>query len=106
MLLLSVFVILAYRAIRLIRVGLPTIGIDENGAFWQQGVELYRMDFVRVNGVQIIAKVIGKRHWLQHVWPSYRVIYRDSLSHHDYRVLRSFAAQQKMLKRSKVASKE
>ena len=105
MLLLSVLMILFYRLMRRVRVGPSFITIDENGAFWQQGSKVYAMDFVRVNGVQIIAKVMREGGWLGRIWPSYQVIYRDSLSYHDYRVLRSFAAQQKMLKRSEVTSK-
>lgn len=103
---LLVFFLFVYFIARRLKLGMPHVGIDEKGVYWQEGGQSYRLDFVRVNGVQLIAKVRGNSRWQDGIWPSYRVIYRDSLSYHDYRVLRSFAAQQKILKRSEVTVKK
>ncbi|WP_147299448.1 hypothetical protein [Marinomonas pollencensis] len=97
--------ILSYRLVRYLIGGALAIGIDEDGAFLKQGSAFYRLDFIRVNGVQLIAKQVRKDTWWQRFWPTYCVIYRDSLPYYEYRVMRSYAAQQKMLKRSKATSK-
>ncbi|MGO3346597.1 MAG: hypothetical protein ACTIM4_15395 [Marinomonas sp.] len=97
---IGLFLLCCFSVRRLVQ-GAPRIGIDDTGAYWQQGSARYRLEFVRVNGVQLIAKVSRQKiRWLDWFWPSYRVIYRDSLSYYNFRLVRSFAAQQKILKRS------
>ena len=105
LLIFSILGILFYCLARRLILGASAIGIDESGAFLKQGAVCYRLDFVRVNGVQIIAKVIKKDSLGSRFWPTYCVIFRDALPYYEYRVMRSYAAQQKMLKRSELTSK-
>lgn len=106
------------------------VGIDEFGAYWHTSNNWQRLQFVRANGIQLIAtptstplpkkeskkelknepgKELKKRlkegcltHFL---WPTYRVIYRDSVSDETYRLLRSYAAQKMMLRQSEEVKK-
>ncbi|SBS25870.1 hypothetical protein MSP8887_00278 [Marinomonas spartinae] len=77
------------------------IGIDEFGAFWQELQRIERLTFVRVNGVQLIATFASQESKLtRFFWPSYRVIYRDSVPYDTYRLLRSYGAQQMLRQRA------
>ena len=56
--------------------------------------------FVRANAVQLIACVQHENErWFHRLWPSYKVIFYDSLNVDQYAQLRSFAAQQIVLGR-------
>ena len=61
--------------------------------------------FIRANGVQLIAKVDQGQTFLDRIWPKYRVIYRDNVEAEVYQVMRSYAAQQVLLRRSEEAKK-
>ncbi|NLQ18947.1 hypothetical protein HGG82_15170 [Marinomonas sp. M1K-6] len=76
------------------------IGIDDQGAFLFERGAYKRLVFIRANDFQLIARVDqGDRFWAQ-CWPVFRVIYRDSVDANQYQILRSFAAQQIVLRRS------
>ena len=91
--------------IRLLRQPSKKIGIDDQGAFlFDRGV-YERLLFIRANGIQLIAKVEREVVIWDRIWPQYRVIYRDSLSSEHYNRLRSFAAQQILLRRSEEGKK-
>lgn len=80
------------------------VGIDEFGAFWQEEQRIERLTFVRVNGVQLIATLASQETKLRRFfWPSYRVIYRDSVPYEAYRFLRSYGAQQMLRQHTKKA---
>jgi hypothetical protein len=81
------------------------IGIDEQGAFLLNRGCYERLLFIRVNGVQLIAKVDQGQTFWGLIFPKYRVIYRDSVSGDQYKILRSYAAQQILLRRSEEAKK-
>lgn len=81
------------------------IGIDEQGAFLLNRGCYERLLFIRVNGVQLIAKVDQGQTFRGLIFPKYRVIYRDSVSGDQYKILRSYAAQQIFLRRSEDAKK-
>ncbi|QUX94744.1 hypothetical protein C0J08_04680 [Marinomonas sp. CT5] len=82
---------------------LRKIGIDDQGGFiFDLGV-YERLLFIRANSLQLIAKVDKEKSLFRRVWPKYRVIYRDSLSSREYKILRSYAAQQILLRRSEEA---
>lgn len=90
------------------------VSIDEFGAYWHTSNNWQRLQFVRANGIQLIAtpmpKLIPEKELkegcLTHfLWPTYRVIYRDSVSDETYRLLRSYAAQQMMLRQSEEVKK-
>lgn len=82
------------------------VGIDEQGAYLFDGRYFFRLAFVRANGIQLIAKVETEpTFWWHGMLPPYRVIYCDNLPKSSYRRLRSFAAQQILLRRSENAKK-
>lgn len=82
------------------------IRIDEQGAFLLRKGRFIKLEFVRVNGIQLIAKLYREGKILDAIWPAYKVIYRDSVSRDDYQMLVSFAAQQILLRRSEEAKKQ
>lgn len=82
------------------------IRIDEQGAFLLRKGRFIKLEFVRVNGIQLIAKLYREDKILDAIWPAYKVIYRDSVSRDDYQMLVSFAAQQILLRRSEEAKKQ
>ncbi|AEF55778.1 hypothetical protein Mar181_2747 [Marinomonas posidonica IVIA-Po-181] len=70
------------------------IGIDSDGAYLRQhNNDLIRLDFVRANAVQLIARKVSDDTIWYSVWPQFCLIYRDQLGLEDYALLRSFAAQ-------------
>ncbi|RNF49024.1 hypothetical protein EBI00_13425 [Marinomonas hwangdonensis] len=82
------------------------VGIDDQGAYLFDDRYFFRLVFVRANGFQLIAKVETEQaSWWHYVLPPYRVIYCDNLPKSSYRRLRSFAAQQILLRRSEDAKK-
>lgn len=81
------------------------ISIDNQGAFLFKKERYIGLKFVRVNSIQLIAKVHRENKLLDLIWPAYQVVYRDSVSCDDYQMLRSFAAQQILLHRSEAAKK-
>ncbi|ETX10599.1 hypothetical protein MUS1_13530 [Marinomonas ushuaiensis DSM 15871] len=81
------------------------IGIENSDVFLFKKECLIPLEFVRANGIQLIAKMHRENKILDVVWPAYKVIYRDSVSRDDYQRLRSFAAQQILLRRSEEAKK-
>jgi len=81
------------------------ISIDNQDAFLFKKERYIRLEFVRENSIQLIAKVHRENRILDWIWPAYKVVYRDSVSCDDYQMLRSFAAQQILLRRSKEAKK-
>jgi hypothetical protein len=91
--------------LHLFRQSSPQVGIDEQGAFILVRGQYKKLQFIRINAVQLIAKQPRESRLLDRFWPSYRVIYRDSLNEQAYRTLRSFAAQQMLLHRSEEARK-
>ncbi|WP_421849183.1 hypothetical protein [Marinomonas sp.] len=91
--------------IRMFRQPARQIGIDEQGAFLFDRGGYERLLFIRANGVQLIAKVDQGQTFLDRIWPKYRVIYRDSVAVEAYQVLRSYAAQQILQRRSEEAKK-
>ncbi len=65
-----------------------------------KAVRTSSLRFVRANAVQLIACVQDENErWFHRVWPSYKVIFYDSLNADQYAQLRSFAAQQIVLNR-------
>jgi len=90
---------------RLVRQPVLQIGIDEQGAFLLQHGQYTRLLFIRANGVQLIAKEDKTQTIFDRFWPVYRVVYFDNVTEDQYRVLRSFAAQQILLCRSEDAKK-
>ena len=91
--------------IRLFRQPSRKIGVDEQGAFLFDRGTYERLLFIRVNGIQLIAKVDRELVIWDRIWPKYRVIFRDSLSSEHYNRLRSYAAQQILLRRSEESKK-
>lgn len=91
--------------IRMLRKPVRQIGIDEQGVFLLDRGGYERLLFIRANGVQLIAKVDQVQTFWDKIWPKYRVIYRDSVGMEVYQVLRSYAAQQILLRRSEEAKK-
>lgn len=91
--------------IRMFRQPARQLGLDEQGAFIFDRGRYERLLFIRANGVQLIAKVDQEQAFLDRIWPKYRVIYRDSVGKEEYQVLRSYAAQQILLRRSEEAKK-
>jgi hypothetical protein len=81
------------------------ISIDDQGGFLLKKGRLIRLEFVRVNSIQLIAKLHRENNIVDFIWPAYKAIYRDSVSRDDYHMLRSFAAQQILLRRSEEAKK-
>lgn len=81
------------------------VGIGEQGAFLFKRGRYERLIFVRANNLQLIARVDPDQAFLASIWPSYRVIYRDSVPLDEYHTLLSFAAQQILLRRSEEAKK-
>lgn len=81
------------------------VGIDEQGAFLYKRGRYERLIFVRANNVQLIARVDRGETFLKSIWPSYRVIYRDSVQLSEYHTLLSYAAQQILLRHSEEAKK-
>ena len=90
---------------RVVRQSSHQIGIDEQGVFLLERGCCKRLLFIRSNDVQLIAKVDRSLFFWDRFWPVYRVIYRDNLTKVQYRILRSFAAQQILLRRSEVFKK-
>lgn len=90
---------------RVVRQSTIQIGIDEQGAFLLKRGRYIRLFFIRSNGVQLIAKVDRSQVFWDRFWPVYRVIYRDNVTEAQYRTLRSFAAQQILLRRSEAFKK-
>ena len=91
--------------IRMFRQPSRQISIDEQGTFLFDRGSYERLLFIRANGVQLIAKVDRGQTFLDRIWPKYRVIYRDSMPRNQYKILRSYAAQQILLRRSEEAKK-
>jgi hypothetical protein len=91
--------------IRMFRQPSRQISIDEQGAFLFDRGCYERLLFIRANGVQLIAKVDQGQTFLDRNWSKYRVIYRDSVPGNQYKILRSYAAQQILLHRSEEAKK-
>lgn len=83
----------------------PKIGIDEQGAFLFKNGQYERLLFVRANGIQLIATTLKQKSFLGQLFPTYKVIFFDSLSKVEYSTLRSFAAQQILLSRSEETKK-
>lgn len=81
------------------------ISINEQGAFLFNKGRFIRLEFVRTNSIQLIAKMHREQKLVGMIWPAYQVIYRDSISRDDYQLLRSYAAQQILLRRSEEAKK-
>lgn len=81
------------------------IGIDADGAFLCKRGRVVRLQFVRVNSFQLIAKREQKSKLLGWLWPQFHVVYCDSVGAEKYRMLQSFAAQQILLRRSEEARK-
>jgi hypothetical protein len=81
----------------------PQVGIDEEGAFLFEHGRYIRLSFVRVNSIQLIAMQDHKSMLLRLFWPRFYVIFCDSVAGEQYRFLRSFAAQQILLRRSEEA---
>ncbi|MBJ7536920.1 hypothetical protein [Marinomonas transparens] len=104
---LFIFVFVLVSAFAIYRMYQPAsqVGIDELGAFWCEGEQYFRLNFIRVNGIQLIAQCPKENRFLNYFLPRFRVIYRDSVSYDTYRTLRSFASQQILLRRSKASSK-
>jgi hypothetical protein len=91
--------------IRMFRQPSRQISIDEQGAFLFDRGRFERLLFIRANGVQLIAKVDQDQTFIDRIWPKYRVIYRDSVGMEEYQVLRSYASQQILLRRSEEVKK-
>ncbi|RNF73739.1 hypothetical protein EBI01_08470 [Marinomonas rhizomae] len=91
--------------IRMLHKPLRQIGIDEQGVFLLDRGGYERLLFIRANGVQLIAKADQEQTFWGKIWPKYRVIYRDSVGMEVYQVLRSYAAQQILRRRSEEAKK-
>lgn len=81
------------------------VSIDGQGAFLLKKGRFIKLEFVRANSIQLIAKMCRGHRVVDLIWPTYRVIYRDSVSRNDYQVLRSFAAQQILLRQSEETKK-
>jgi hypothetical protein len=90
---------------RVVRQSSHQIGIDEQGVFLLERGRCKRLLFIRSNDVQLIAKVDRSQFFSDRFWPVYRVIYRDNVTKVQYRILRSFAAQQILLRRSEAFKK-
>ncbi|WP_181799789.1 hypothetical protein [Marinomonas aquiplantarum] len=73
------------------------IGIDPDGAYLCRHDGQVRLHFVRANAVQLIAKRVSVDTVWHRIWPQFYLIYRDQLQSEDYALLRSFAAQDKLL---------
>ncbi|WP_156486253.1 hypothetical protein [Marinomonas sp. TW1] len=74
------------------------IGIDADGAYLCRREEQIRLHFVRVNAVQLIAKRVSEETIWHRIWPQFYLIYRDQLKGEEYALLRSFAAQDRLLR--------
>lgn len=79
---------------------LPTLSLHEQDATLCIGSRCQSVTFVRVNAIQLIAKMDQTSSWRSRFWPSFYLIYRDSLAPEAYQMVRSFAAQQMLLQRS------
>ncbi|GAB3489300.1 hypothetical protein [Marinomonas epiphytica] len=73
------------------------VGIDESGAYLLYKGQRNRLEFVRVNGFQLIARVYDKNDSVR-LWNPYIAIYRDGLDRVSYQILRSFGAQQILMR--------
>lgn len=74
-----------------------SVGIDELGCYLYQANQRYPLTFVRFNSFQLIARYPREDALLDKLWPSYCVIYKDSVDRQCYGILRAFAARQKLL---------
>lgn len=75
-----------------------SIGIEESGVFLLKRKSRYGLKFVRVNAFQLIAEVIPLDGKENRLWKRYFVIYRDSVDYPSYQQLRSYGAQQMLMR--------